>query len=746
MQVSTIMTDLIEFKDEIFKKVRLLESRLTTEVNTKYSEMNNNFEKLDNRINFISENNDSLLEIVTSQKMNLDKVTELESFKNKIEQNMIMHDIKLKSLSADIDKIKSKYDKAIYENLQVPGYVGPGCQFKTISEYITNNIFEFSKLKNDRDQIKIENVEVKNRLDNILKSTLNLIDTSILRCQKYSDTKHQDMQNILNNKLIEFSEKNMDLRTQITKTEMQNEQQIQNLKMDVEKLLLMKNELITLTDQKIEEINQKIELMTQEINTIKLKKKEKLKEKEFINEKTNSSGNYKNKSNKNIYNEDEEVNNQANISINDIIKKNQNKLQNKNTNLMINSNSNIYNTINPTNNLNNNVIENPINSKVLEVPKITKISNYFNDTRKRNQNKEEKLSNLSEDEHSSQNFDKIIPMKFKNINEHFSLNEKVNEINENNKVEENNVINNIQKYYKHLNNNHKIMEEKKAKDFSAPDIKQLNKVDDSNNINNSNLRNLDIKDSSYFYKNKNKSNTKKIKIHSLEKNKITPTNSSLNISEFRNKKEESEKEYIENQDYNIKSNNNQNIIKNVKSKTLNLTKKKFSKINNNAIKINNKEDNNFFSAPKEFHSIEKSEKMPLLIYNNEEQNQIMNQIKTFYNIKKEKYIQKSQENVVDCNIINLNLEKPKKISGSANNNYLTKDTKLRNNLSEIGMKISPVFGRTTYSFYNRKDINSINNVFQNNKKINSLKDRLNLAFVSSIKQRIKLKDKAINVQ
>ena len=279
MQVSSIMTDLIEFKDEIFKKVRLLENRLTTEVNTKYSEMNNNYEKLDNRINFISENNDSLLEIVTAQKMNLDKITELESFKNKAEQNMIMHDIKIKSLSSDLDKIKSKYDKTISENLQVPGYVGPGCQFKTISEYITNNIYEFSKLKNDRDQMKIENIEVKNRLDNILKSTLNLIDTSVLRCQKYSDTKHQDMKNILNNKLNEFSEKNMDLRTQITKTEIQNEEQIQNLKLDVEKLLLMKNELIALTDKKIEEINKKIEAMTLEINSIKWKKKKKNKKK-----------------------------------------------------------------------------------------------------------------------------------------------------------------------------------------------------------------------------------------------------------------------------------------------------------------------------------------------------------------------------------------------------------------------------------------------------------------------------------
>ena len=59
MQVSSLMTDLIEFKDEIFKKVRLLENRVTCELNAKYSEMYAYYEKLENRVTFISENNDS---------------------------------------------------------------------------------------------------------------------------------------------------------------------------------------------------------------------------------------------------------------------------------------------------------------------------------------------------------------------------------------------------------------------------------------------------------------------------------------------------------------------------------------------------------------------------------------------------------------------------------------------------------------------------------------------------------------
>ncbi len=130
----------------------------------------------------------------------------------------------------------------------------------------------------------------------------------------------------------------------------------------------------------------------------------------------------------------------------------------------------------------------------------------------------------------------------------------------------------------------------------------------------------------------------------------------------------------------------------------------------------------------------------------------MNKIKTFYNNKKEKLEQQSQENIVDCNIINLNLEKllkNKKKKNSNNNLYLSKDNnknlkenKISNNLSEIGMKITPAFGRTTYSFYNKKEQNR--NIFnsgrQNNRKINCLKDSLSMALFSSIKQKLNLND------
>ena len=818
MQVSSFMTDLMEFKDEIFKKVRLLENKLTTEFKAKYSEMYSNIEKIDNKLNYITESNESLLESVAEQKMGLEKVAELESFKNKTEHNIIMHDIRIKSMSSDLESIKNKYDKTIYDNLQVPGYVGPGCQFKTIAEYITNNIFELSKLKNDRDKMKIENVEIRNRLDNILKSTINLIDNSIVRCQKYSDNKHQDMQKILDNRLVEFSEKNID----ILKTEIHNEKQIELLKLDVEKLLLMKNELITLTDEKIKEINNKIETMTKEISLMKLKKAEKSNEEQIKSENksekeeeynyinsSNNISNFKNIDFNNSIKNNEEFNLKINTNINNMKKSNY-KLQ---KNPMIISSSNNYNiksNINEPNasNINNtNYIKKKLNinnTNSTKSPKYNKI-NYNNELKNLNHKKEEKKFELFEEEQSSRNIEKKNLNNYNNnkiniINNEYQVSkeetkeemkeevkeEAKKEVKEEMKVEEKEKIKEEIKeeakkeIKKEIKRKNKIKEEKKnmkfienhnqspknneiikkgkiIKNLSSPILDKPMKIDDiyTNNLNNNiniDYKNRELKDSIQIFSNKKKINTKKIKIESLEKKRYIQSNSSVNSNEIKNKKEEQD---YNDYDYNEPFINNNILIEKISKSPL---VKNFSKINI-VNKKNNIEDYNFYLTPKSFNTVDRNERNERknIIEYNEEQLQIMNKIKTFYNNKKEKSEQKSQENVIDCNVINLNLEKGlknKKKQISENNLYLSKDNKfqkenkLRNNLSEIGMKITPAFGRTTYSFYNKREHigTGFNNAIQNNRKINSLRDRLNMALVSTIKQRLNLHDKAINVK
>ena len=720
MQSQSFLTELIQFKDEIFKTIRLLENKLTKDITDKYAQINLIFESYNNRLNVISGNNDSLLEILASQKLNLTKMNDIEKINNKIENSQMTHDMKIKQIFFDIEKLKEKYDKIINDNFLVTGYIGPGCQYKTMSEYILNNILEVSKLKNDKEKTRMENSTIKTKLDNILKSNITLIDTGLARCQKYTDRKFNDIKNILENKFVEINDKNNDLKALIDKNESDNGKIIENLTLDLTNLQKVKEEFILVTQNKIEEINIKIDNMKQDIKSLKALRKEK----HYLTTKKNSK-------------------------INDLF-----KFSEKNLNNVMNNNNNNINKNEENNIIKENLKENINKSKsiVNEEEKNSFIISEDENPKNKNNNKMIEIIKENKNIYQKNIIDNILlnekSYDKKNIDEN-PLNKKVNikKINKNIQEEKNNNIN--IKLEQYANNN--IYQENR-------EIKENKTLILNNDRYNSN----------------NKYNKgimpEKIKIESLEKQKLSLSNNSKNIM-FRKKEEEQKSLDI----LNIQSKSNDNNI---------MEENNIDNINNNVnIIMPEKEKNNYLkfsnldlirkmkehkyhiltpSNSKSYYNIsnnnnnkdniiEKKPKTRNYYLLSAEQKQIMDEIKTHFNIIKEKQEQRSLENIVDCNVINLQLDKRYYTSKKRTINTTTKIAlnKNRKNMSEIGMKLSPAFGRTTYNFFIKN--NKIGNSFENglttginNNRINNLKKTLNEAFVNSIKEKINLNDKDKN--
>ena len=722
MQSQSFLTELIQFKDEIFKTIRLLENKLTKDITDKYAQINLIFESYNNRLNVISGNNDSLLEILASQKLNLTKMNDIEKINNKIENSQMTHDMKIKQIFFDIEKLKEKYDKIINDNFLVTGYIGPGCQYKTMSEYILNNILEVSKLKNDKEKTRMEYSTIKTKLDNILKSNITLIDTGLARCQKYTDRKFNDIKNILENKFVEINDKNNDLKALIDKNESDNGKIIENLTLDLTNLQKVKEEFILVTQNKIEEINIKIDNMKQDIKSLKALRKEK----HYLTTKKNSK-------------------------INDPL-----KFSEKNLNNVMNNNNN-------NNNINKNEENNIIKENLKE--NINKSKSIVNE--------EEKNSFIiSEDENP----------KNKNNNKMIEI------IKENKNIYQKNIIDNIllnEKSYDKKNIDENPLNKK-------VNIKKINKNIQEENNNNINIKleqyannniyqeNREIKENKTYilnndrYNSNNKYNKgimpEKIKIESLEKQKLSLSNNSKNI--MLRKKEEEQKSLdilnIQNKsnDNNIiEENNIDNINNNVNIIMPEKEKNNYIKFSNLDLIRKMKEHKYHILTPSNSKSyynisnnnnnkdniIEKKPKTRNYYLLSAEQKQIMDEIKTHFNIIKEKQEQRSLENIVDCNVINLQLDKRYYTSKKRTINTTTKIAlnKNRKNMSEIGMKLSPAFGRTTYNFFIKN--NKIGNSFENglttginNNRINNLKKTLNEAFVNSIKEKINLNDKDKN--
>ena len=390
MKSQSILTDLIQFKDEIFKKIRLLENRLTIDITDKFKQTNLVYESVNNRLNKIATNNDSLSEFIASSNLNIEKTGKLEKIVDKIEKNLYTNEIKMRQITTEIEKLKNGYEKIMYENLQVTSYIGPGCKYKIFSDYIRDSITEINKFKSEREKITAENMFIKTRLDNLIKSTLNSLGNNISMCQKYTDRMNNEVKNYLENKLVEINEKNLNLRALINKAEIDNEKNVKNLKKDLEQFQNMREEINNETDKKIIEINLKIEDISQEIKSLKANK---------------------------IYD---------NINNNKIIKK---ALLNTNIN-------NIYNKSPHNNNSNRN---------------ISKEKNILNSKEEKFNSEESIFKKDITNEESSRNYEKINPNSTKNkkekkeesfiIKENNLIKKIINHKNknENNKLNENNI-------------------------------------------------------------------------------------------------------------------------------------------------------------------------------------------------------------------------------------------------------------------------------------------------------------------
>lgn len=79
-------------------------------------------------------------------------------------------------MSNDITNMRIKYDKLFLDNLTVPGFIGEFCKFKTIRDYLDNNIKEMNALNSFRNDCLVELKSYNRKIENLVKQFTNSLD------------------------------------------------------------------------------------------------------------------------------------------------------------------------------------------------------------------------------------------------------------------------------------------------------------------------------------------------------------------------------------------------------------------------------------------------------------------------------------------------------------------------------------------------------------------------------------------
>ena len=271
--------DLVQFQEEILKSTRDIKASLMKNLDEKLNEIKSKYDYFEEYLKHITESNKSLANTVTSFQLNFDRLKEIENFKNKVDSMLITHEIRINNNNDEVSSMRIRFERALMDNLLVPGYIGPSSTYKNIGDYILHNISDISKIKNENDVMKNMLKDIKTKSDSSLKNMLNLTEALVKRCNDYTNAQIKEMKNLIYDKYKIIEEKAGEMKEIIDKYEEEEKNNLSTLdsfKLDIMTLLDVKNSDLKRSQEELlySEINKNntfIENLTKNILEDKLK-------------------------------------------------------------------------------------------------------------------------------------------------------------------------------------------------------------------------------------------------------------------------------------------------------------------------------------------------------------------------------------------------------------------------------------------------------------------------------------------
>ena len=321
MEVNTNQ-DYLRFKNDILKDIRMFEKGINDIIKNKNSELNTSLLELEDKIEKISkEAKTSTLSIIeiTSK---LNRFSDYFIFKQRIENTGLNHDIKLKVLSDENEKIKIKLDKIINENLLVPGVIGGTCKYKNLKDYIYNNNNEISKVRSSVEEQKRITTDVKKKIEVLPKNMVSMVESAVRRSNEFTEHKLNDFEKLIDEKISNFNQKITETKTEMIENKKYLDETVNNLREDINKYTNIKSEIISIINEnesKSKEIekerNEIIKKLKEEIEEVK-KSRSKYNNQIINNTQLINEIKYKLKTMKNVVNNFRNIRNDNNNSFN----------------------------------------------------------------------------------------------------------------------------------------------------------------------------------------------------------------------------------------------------------------------------------------------------------------------------------------------------------------------------------------------------------------------------------------------
>ena len=144
--------ELIYFKEEIFRSLKDFEKKFLEKTNESLKQYDTKIDETKNLINKYKNETSIFLkkeDFENEKKEIINKATNKKSF----DEKFTALDIRISALNKEIGEACFKYDKIFINQLTLPGIIGEHCKYKSIGDYIKNNINEMTNISNDNKKV-----------------------------------------------------------------------------------------------------------------------------------------------------------------------------------------------------------------------------------------------------------------------------------------------------------------------------------------------------------------------------------------------------------------------------------------------------------------------------------------------------------------------------------------------------------------------------------------------------------------
>ena len=163
-------------ENEILERIREVEKTFNYQIASTTNPINGKINEITTKLDLLTAKIETLDTFFNEYKIKADKIDEFIQFKNKTLDQITSHELRINTMSNDITNMRIKYDKLFLDNLTVPGFIGEFCKFKTIRDYLDNNIKEMNALNSFRNDCLVELKSYNRKIENLVKQFTNSLD------------------------------------------------------------------------------------------------------------------------------------------------------------------------------------------------------------------------------------------------------------------------------------------------------------------------------------------------------------------------------------------------------------------------------------------------------------------------------------------------------------------------------------------------------------------------------------------